>query len=57
MVLGNLLENAIYAAAKANRSDKLVSLFLEGNEDRIEIQVADNGVGMTPEVRDRIFEY
>lgn len=57
MVLGNLLENAIYAAAQSKRPDRKVSLFLEGNEDGIEIQVADNGIGMSPETQDRIFNY
>lgn len=57
LVLGNLLENAIYAAGKAGRPDKKVSLFLEGNEDGVEIRVSDNGIGMTPEVRDKIFDY
>ncbi|MFC4769301.1 ATP-binding protein [Effusibacillus consociatus] len=57
MVLGNLLENAIHATAQSNRTDKKVSLLLEGNEDGIEIHVTDNGIGMTPELQARIFEY
>jgi two-component system sensor histidine kinase DctS len=57
MVLGNLLENAIYAAHKAERPDKKVTLLLEGNEDGIEIHVADNGIGMPSDVQQHIFEY
>lgn len=57
MVLGNLLENAIYAAHKSERQDKKVTLLLEGNEDGVEIHVSDNGIGMAPHVQERIFEY
>lgn len=57
MVLGNLLENAIDAANRSARSDKTVRLFLEGNEDGIEIQVEDNGNGMHQDVQQKIFDY
>ncbi|WP_018133430.1 ATP-binding protein [Effusibacillus pohliae] len=57
LVLGNLLENAIYAAARATRPDKRVQLFLEGNEDGVEIQVTDNGIGIPPDVQAKIFDY
>ncbi|GAX89940.1 ATP-binding protein [Effusibacillus lacus] len=57
MVIGNLLENAIYAANRSNRKEKKVTFFIEGNEDGIEISVTDNGIGMTPEVLARVFDY
>lgn len=57
MVLGNLLENAIDAANRSGRPDKKVLLFLEGNEDGIEVHVEDNGIGMPPEVQQKIFDY
>lgn len=57
MVIGNLLENAIHAASEADRPDKKVCILLEGNEDGIEIQVSDNGIGMSPETQTKIFDY
>lgn len=57
MVLGNLLENSIDAACQSVHSDKKVRLFLEGNEDGIELQVEDNGPGMSQDVQQKIFEY
>ncbi|BCJ86404.1 ATP-binding protein [Effusibacillus dendaii] len=57
MLLGNLLENAIYAAAKSTRPHKQVELFLEGNEDGLEIQVSDNGIGIEADIQPKIFDY
>ncbi|UFJ38902.1 sensor histidine kinase [Brevibacillus humidisoli] len=57
VILGNLLENAIDAAAGSGTGGGQVSLRLEGNEDGIEIEVVDNGTGISPEIRERIFEH
>jgi two-component system sensor histidine kinase DctS len=57
MVIGNLLENAIDAAASSHGKEKRVDLLLFGNEDGIEIEVSDNGPGMEIQVKQRIFEY
>lgn len=57
IILGNLLENAIEAASRNGRAEKRVELFIEGNEDGIEIQVTDNGTGIPAEVQAHMFEY
>lgn len=57
MIIGNLLENAIYATYVHSNKDKQVTLFIEGNDDGIEIEVIDNGIGMTNEELSKIFEY
>jgi sensor histidine kinase regulating citrate/malate metabolism len=54
-IIGNLLDNAIEATQRAasaragGGADKL-------NEQELIIEVADQGVGITPEIRERIFE-
>jgi two-component system sensor histidine kinase DctS len=57
MVIGNLLENAIDAAATYSVKEKRIELFLFGNEDGIELEVKDNGHGMDEHVKSNIFEY
>lgn len=57
LVIGNLLENAIDAAATSLQHEKRVELFLFGNEDGIELEVKDNGYGMDEQIKNRIYEY
>lgn len=57
MILGNLLENAIDAAASSIKKEKAVQLFLLSNLDGMEIEVKDNGIGMTDSVQRQIFNY
>ncbi len=57
VIIGNLLENAIDAVVQANRPDGEVRLRLEGNADGVEIEVADNGVGIPPDKLTHIFEH
>lgn len=56
VLIGNLLENAIDATANCRGSGR-VTLRIEGNEDGIEIEVTDNGTGIPPEIRERVFEH
>jgi signal transduction histidine kinase len=51
-VLMNLLHNAV----EYNRPGGRVSLAVAREGDRVVFEVADTGIGMTPEVRDRMFE-
>jgi signal transduction histidine kinase len=53
-VLINLLKNA--ADAIADRADGRIELVLESEDQAALLSVADNGVGMTPEVQAHIFE-
>ena len=50
--MGNLVDNAIKYTPDGGRID--MSAGVEG--DRVWLEVADNGIGIPPEDRDRIFE-
>jgi signal transduction histidine kinase len=55
-ILVNLLSNALQALAAANTPHKRVVLrLLRLGEDRLRFEVSDNGTGIAPEHRDRIF--
>jgi len=56
----NLISNGMYAANKRSMQvgedfSPLISLTTRTNGDKIEIEVRDNGAGIVPEVRDKIF--
>lgn len=57
-VLGNLLSNALRAVKLRGQpgSKIFVSASRAGEERKIKIKVRDNGPGIDPEIRDRIFE-
>jgi signal transduction histidine kinase len=56
-VLANLLLNAADAMSTVPESQRLVTVELRQVEnDMVQISVADEGEGLTPEVRERIFE-
>lgn len=54
-ILGNLLDNAFDAVLAAKRSRKIV-LFLSDSGDDLVIEVADEGGGIAPDVRERMFD-
>jgi signal transduction histidine kinase len=51
-VLFNLIQNAI----RHTPADGSVTVFAEPFADRLEVEVADTGPGIAPDVRDRVFE-
>ncbi len=53
-IVTNLVKNAIQAMNGVNTPRILVSVVAEG--EKVKIQVADNGVGIADEVKDKIFE-
>lgn len=57
LIIGNLLENAIHAAADHSSGRKQVELYLFGNEDGVELVVQDTGQGISPDVQEQMFEY
>lgn len=56
-VLGNLLDNAFDAARKVSEAGtKKITLFLSDAADDLVIEVADEGCGITEDVRERMFD-
>lgn len=56
-ILGNLLQNAIEALRSLDRKDKRIFVDMHRAGDKMVIRVSDNGNGIAPEVRDRLFEW
>lgn len=51
-MIGNLLDNAI----KYNKENGTVDIIVTSSEDKAELTVRDNGIGIPPADRDRVFE-
>jgi PAS domain S-box-containing protein len=56
-VLVNLLRNASHACEESKRDDKQVIIRVSSVDGRVQIAVIDNGVGIAPENRTRIFAH
>ncbi|ANY68032.1 histidine kinase [Paenibacillus sp. BIHB 4019] len=56
LLIGNLIENAFDALAKADRTNKEIYVSMEQDEELLSILVEDNGCGMTEEVQSRVLE-
>jgi two-component system, NtrC family, sensor histidine kinase PilS len=54
-VLNNLIDNAITHSDK-NQQGYSVSFFADSKDDKVQLQVRDNGLGIKPEDVDKIFE-
>ncbi|HYO51174.1 ATP-binding protein [Archangium sp.] len=58
MILVNLISNAKYALDKTTERERRLTVVLDRPaDDRIRIEVRDNGVGIAPELLTRIFQY
>lgn len=55
-VVINLLNNAADAIAETDHNDGLITVSTKSNDGQLILRVADNGCGMTPEVRDKLFK-
>jgi signal transduction histidine kinase len=57
----NLFGNAFYATVQRQRDGSptgyrpKLQVITRGHEDRVEVRVRDNGVGIVPEVREKLF--
>jgi signal transduction histidine kinase len=57
-ILVNVLHNAKYACDESGRADKQVTVRVaKSGEDRVKIEVADNGIGILAENLARIFQH
>jgi signal transduction histidine kinase len=56
-ILVNLIRNAKYACDESGRADKLLTLRLSRNGDRVLLAVIDNGVGIPTDNLNRIFNH
>jgi len=57
-ILTNLISNAIYALSKSENEDKILKIQVsEQNNERLRIEVSDNGIGIPEENLTRIFEH
>jgi C4-dicarboxylate-specific signal transduction histidine kinase len=56
-ILINLIRNAKFACDESGRSDKRVTVRIGNREGRVEISVADNGIGILPQNMTRIFNH
>lgn len=56
VLLGNLIENAFEALNVLSKEDKYVAISVDEHDGVLAIAVTDNGIGMTKEVQERMFE-
>ncbi|MFI0904680.1 ATP-binding protein [Streptomyces sioyaensis] len=54
-VLGNLIDNALDAAAEHRRAEPFVEVELQAEGSTAVLRVSDTGAGVPPELRERIF--
>jgi C4-dicarboxylate-specific signal transduction histidine kinase len=54
-ILVNLIRNAKYACDNSGREDKQITLRITHRDNRVNISVADNGIGIAAENMTRIF--
>ncbi len=55
-VIVNLISNAIHALESKSSDHKVMSISVKPLQDRYEIQINDNGIGMPDEVKEKIFD-
>jgi C4-dicarboxylate-specific signal transduction histidine kinase len=56
-ILVNLIGNAKYACDESSEQEKRLTLAVRKGDNRVQISVADNGVGIPPENMDKIFNH
>jgi len=54
-IIGNLLQNAIEALKTSNRAEKRIRLYFSLSGGMLEVVVEDNGKGIAPSLRKRLF--
>jgi two-component system CitB family sensor kinase len=55
-IIGNLIDNALDAVLAANPDNKKIKVFMTDLGDDLIIEVEDNGIGISPEAENRIYD-
>ena len=55
-VIGNLLDNAIEATQQVDPLHRTIEVLIVGGNGELIIEVADNGIGIPPALKDHLFE-
>lgn len=55
-VIVNLISNAVHALESKSSDHKVLSISSKPLQDMYEIQINDNGIGMSDEVKEKIFD-
>lgn len=56
-ILVNLLQNAKNACVESKRPEKLITIFVQNEPDRLILRVADNGIGILAENLEKMFSH
>ncbi|GAB4401470.1 MAG: hypothetical protein OHK0053_24260 [Microscillaceae bacterium] len=56
IILKNLLENSIHYRDPSPDVFSVIKLEIKADEDYIELKITDNGIGISPEVKERVFD-
>jgi len=51
-VVFNLLDNSL----KYSKGEPVIRINLKGNDHEVELRIADNGIGISPEYKNKVFE-
>src|SRR5436853_3740290 len=51
-VVFNLLDNSL----KYGKDDPAIRMELKGSDEKVELNISDNGIGIPPEYKDKVFE-
>lgn len=55
-IIGNLLDNAIEASQRATQPQEPIQVLIKLNAHELIVEVADQGIGIAPEIRERLCE-
>lgn len=56
-ILINLIQNAKFACCESSQKNKLLTLRVTRQQNRVRISVIDNGIGIDPEIQSHLFDY
>jgi sensor histidine kinase regulating citrate/malate metabolism len=57
LIIGNIIENSIESLNKSKQSIKKIDIFFKETDQFMEIIITDNGPGISPGLKEKIFDY